>query len=190
MSKDTNKDSIFEKTFGELLKNKNTENVPIKIDEPLEEMLSQEGEFPLSQETLEALNQNYIPPSIGDEDWEEFVSREPLPPLSKTEEARVVSICLQEIEKQRDYVLLINNKIQNDFTKIYPTFNILFAKAFEEIITDAEKKMSELWNDMEHLVTADFDQIEVAKQDFRLYQVFEEKRLSLFHDVLEHYNNK
>lgn len=193
MPMENEKDSVFEETFSDLLKDENKEpTVVYQPEETLDEALFGKSEMiePLSAEMLEKISQEYIPPSVGDEEWEEFVGRVPLPPISRLDEARAVSIGLQELRKQKEYVLYIHNHMFNEFTKIYATYPLLLSKDMEELFTDTSKKAVALMEDMEHLIAGDFDQLEATKQDFRLHQVFEEKRLSVLYDLLEHYNKK
>lgn len=194
MSKEINNEAaIFEKTFRDILSGDKKDKVTYDTKMPLGEALmggSENESTPLDEETLSAINQEYIPPSIGDQEWEEFVSREPLPPLDRLDEARAVAIGIQEIRRQKEYLIYINSAMINECSKHYVTYNILCSKDIEEYLGEAQKKAVQLWEDMEHLITGDFDKIEAAKSDFRLYQVFEEKRLSVLHDILEHYNKK
>lgn len=193
--KNQDKKELFEKTFGKLLnENETTEEVAEK-QEPtptLEEALyaPEENTQPLSQEQWEKITQNYIPESIGDEQWEAFVSRVPLPPISREDEARAISIGLQEIRKMKEYMLYIHRHMTNEFTRIYASFPLLFSKDFDSVFGSAHKNIVTLMEDMENLIAGDIDQVEAVKSDYKLYQTFEEKRLSILYDLLDHYNNK
>ncbi|MES9681694.1 hypothetical protein ABWK22_02015 [Gottfriedia acidiceleris] len=185
--------NVFEKTFGDLLKgNEEKENAVVhQPEDSLEEALYGEEENPsLPNEVIEQAIQDYIPPSIGDEQWEEFVSRTPLPPMDRDQEARAVSIGLQEIRKMKEYMMYTHRHITNEFEKIYAMYPIAFAGEFEEHFGKAHKSIIEAMEDMENLIAGDIDRVEAVKNNYKLLQTFEEKRLSILYDLLEHYNNK
>ncbi len=114
----------------------------------------------------------------------------PLPPINREQESRAVSIGLQEIRKMKEYMLYIHRHMINEFNRIYASFPILFAKDFEDKFGTAHKELVTIMEDIEHLVAGDIDHVEAVKNDFKLTQIFEEKRLSLLYDLLEHYNKK
>lgn len=184
---------VFEKAFGELLKGKD-EKPNAVVHQPkdnLEEVLSgAEENTTLSHDEMEKAAQNYIPESIGDEQWEQFVSRTPLPPINREQEARAVTIGLQEIRKMKEYMMYIHRHMTNEFTRIYATYPLLFAKDFEEQFGGAHKEMISTMEDVEHLIAGDIDRVEAVKTDYKLLQTFEEKRLSILYDLLEHYSKK
>lgn len=191
--KQDNESSVFEKTFGDLLGN-NDEEKNVVVHQPegdLEEVLfGEEENTTLSHEEMEKAVQDYIPPSIGDEEWEDYVSRVPLPPINREQEARAVSIGLQEVRKMKEYMMYINRHMTNEFNRIYATYPLLFAQDFEEVFGTAHKEIVTIMEDVEHLIAGDVDRVEAVKNDFKLLQTFEEKRLSILYDLLEHYNKK
>ncbi|WP_263117534.1 hypothetical protein [Bacillus subtilis] len=183
---------VFEKTFGDLLsEDRNKEVLISNPEDTLDEALfGAEENKPLTDEEREAAAGEYIPPSIGDEQWEQFSSRTPLPPINREEEARAVSIGLQEIRKMKEYMLYIHRHMTNEFMRIYATYPLLFSKNFDESFEKAHKEIVAVMEDIEHLIAGDIDQVEAVKTDYKLYQIFSEKRLSLLYDLLEHYNKK
>ncbi|MGM2632425.1 hypothetical protein [Bacillus cereus group sp. Bce040] len=191
--KSEKKSDVFEETFGGLIES-SKEKPDAVVHQPenkLEDVLfGEEENKTLSHEEAEKAAENYIPPSIGDEQWEEFVGRVPLPPINREQESRAVSIGLQEIRKMKEYMLYIHRHMINEFNRIYASFPILFAQDFEDKFGTAHKEIITIMEDIEHLVAGDIDHVEAVKNDFKLTQVFEEKRLSLLYDLLEHYNKK
>ncbi|HDR4736880.1 TPA: hypothetical protein QCR36_003931 [Bacillus cereus] len=191
--KSEKKSDVFQETFGGLLDDNKKERDAVvhQPKEKLEDVLfGAEENQTLSHEDAEKAAENYIPPSIGDEQWEQFVGRVPLPPINREQESRAVSIGLQEIRKMKEYMLYIHRHMINEFNRIYASFPILFAKDFEEKFGTAHKELATIMEDVEHLVAGDIDHVEAVKNDFKLTQIFEEKRLSLLYDLLEHYNKK
>ncbi|MDA1616469.1 hypothetical protein PDK03_07720 [Bacillus cereus group sp. TH204-1LC] len=191
--KSEKKEDVFEETFGGLLDSnkKEPDAVVHQPENKLEDVLfGEEENNTLSHEEAEKAAENYIPPSIGDEQWEQFVGRVPLPPINREQESRAVSIGLQEIRKMKEYMLYIHRHMINEFNRIYASFPILFAKDFEDKFGTAHKELVTIMEDIEHLVAGDIDHVEAVKNDFKLTQIFEEKRLSLLYDLLEHYNKK
>ena len=156
----------------------------------LEEILFSENGEPMTDEEWEKASQDYIPESIGDEQWEAFVSREPIIPLNREQEARAVTIGLQEIRKMREYMLHTDRHMMNEYNRIYASYPLLLQKDFEEVMGKAQKELIAIMEDMENLIAGDIDQLEAVKSDFKLHQAFEEKRLSILHKLLEHYNKR
>lgn len=185
--------AVFNETFGQLLEeNELKEDVVIhQPEEDLQDVLFGKSEHePVTDEELEEAQQNYIPQSVTDEQWEQFASRSPMPPINREQEARAVSIGLQEIRKMKEYMLYINRHMTNEFRRIYATYPLLFTKDFDDVYGRAHKELVTLMEDMENLIAGDIDHVEAVKKEFRLYQTFEEKRLSILYDLLEHYNKK
>jgi len=192
-NQENKKDNVFEDTFGELLDSKEPKNnnvVMPQANETLDEALFAEETKELTPEEMEQAAQNYIPPSIGDEKWEQFVSRTPLPPLTRDQEARSVSIGLQEIAKIKQYMMYVHRHMMNEFTKIYAIFPLAVSKDFDEVFSKAHREMAAILEDVENLVAGNVDRVEAVKEDFKLHQSYEEKRLSILYDLLEKYNNK
>lgn len=192
-NQDNKKENVFEETFGDLLKGEepNKKNVVMpKANETLEDTLFTEETKELTPEQMEQAAQDYIPPSIGDDKWEQFVSRTPLPPLTRDQEARAVSIGLQEVAKIKQYMMYVHRHMMNEFTKIYSIFPLAVSKDFDEVFGKAHKEMAAILEDVENLVAGNIDRVEAVKTNFQLHQSYEEKRLSILYDLLEHYNNK
>ncbi|PFK99877.1 hypothetical protein COJ01_17595 [Priestia megaterium] len=192
-NQDNKKENVFEETFGDLLNGeepkKNNVVMP-KANETLEDTLFTEEAKELTPEQMEQAAQDYIPPSIGDDKWEQFVSRTPLPPLTRDQEARAVSIGLQEVAKIKQYMMYVHRHMMNEFTKIYSIFPLAVSKDFDEVFGKAHKEMAAILEDVENLVAGNIDRVEAVKANFQLHQSYEEKRLSILYDLLEHYNNK
>ena len=186
----------FEKVFGGLLKsNKPKEPVQEEKEEHQLESLSEalfgeEEQKELTQEQWEAACQNYIPESIMDEQWEEFVSRQPVPPLNREQEARAISLGLQEIRKMREYMFNTDNHMMSGFNSNYATYSLLIQHEFEEHVKEARKKTVKVMENMEHLIAGDIDRVSAVREDYKLFQKFEEERLRVLHYILEHYNRK
>lgn len=194
MSEENN---IFEEAFGELMRSNEThkETSSDKSDSEETDVILEEALFnyegePMSQDEWEKISKDYIPESIGDEQWEEFVSRDPIPPLNREQEARAVTIGLQEIRKMREYMLHTDRHMMNEYKRIYACYPLLLQKDFEEVIGNAQKELISIMEDMEHLIAGDIDKLGAVKTDFRLYQTFEEKRLGILHKILENYNKR
>lgn len=195
VNKMSNKDksNIFEKTFGELLENNKEENDAViyqSRDKLQEVLLRAEGKKILSHEDREKSTEGYISPSIKDEKLEEFVGEMPLPPINREQESRAVSIGLQEIREMKEYMLYIHRYMINEFNRIYASFPILFAKDFEDKFGTAHKELATIMEDIEHFIIGDIYNVEAVKNDFKLVQILEGKRLSILYVFLEYQNNK
>lgn len=191
--KQENTAEIFNNAFGDLLNVKKETPAPIEA-EPKEDLGvvlfgPSEETYVTDKDIMERI-QDYIPESVGSEEWEAFASRNPLPPIEREQEARAVSIGLQELRKMKEYMLYIHRHTVNEFTRVYATFPLLLSKDFSDNFDTAHKNIIQLMEDMEHLVAGDINQVEAVKDDYKLFQTFEEKRLSILYDILEHYNNK
>lgn len=185
---------VFEDVFASLLRKKDPFDSIVNPDDPnqLDQDLfgPPEEQQPVSLEDLEDALSSYIPNSIHDKEWESFVSRPPIPPLTKEQEQRAVSIGLQEITKIKEYMLYIHRHMTNEFKSIYAVYTLLLEKDLQEILDLSHKSFFSILDDMEHLIAGDIDNIEEAKKDFRLHQIFQEKRLSILYGILDHYNKK
>ncbi|MFE4029280.1 hypothetical protein ACFX4N_24320 [Priestia sp. YIM B13551] len=185
---------VFESTFGNLLNNdelKNDNAVVHQPKEPLEEVLISEEQPPVSTpEQMEQAAQNYIPESIGDEKWEEFLSRAPLPPMSKADEKRAIHIGFSEIARIKQYMLHSFRHMDNEFNRLYAIYPLALSKDFQEKYNDVHKDMVAIIEDLENLVDGKIDSVEAVQKDFRLHQTFEERRLSILYGLIEYYNNK
>lgn len=184
-----NSEDAFLKAFGDLLKDGEKEEVA--GEEPLGGIIypSEEPDT-ISHEEWEKISGEFIPECIQDEQWEEFMSRTPIPPLNREQEARAVSIGLQEIRKMREYMLHSDDHMMNEFTRIFITYTLTLQKDFEETMKNARQRIIQFMEETEHLIAGDIDHVAAVKEDYRLHQLFEEKRLSLLHKILNHYNNK
>lgn len=186
----------FDKVFAGLLKsNKPKEPVKDKDAEekeklkPISEALfGEEEQCEITEKDWETFCQEYIPESIMDEQWEEFASRPPVPPLNREQEARAVSLGLQEIRKMREYMFNTDNHMMSGFNSNYATYSLLIQKDFEEHVKEARMKTVKMMENMEHLIAGDIDRVSSVQEDFKLFQKFEEERLRVLHCILEHYN--
>lgn len=190
-NKENKQDKAFESAFGDLLKKEEPASEIAQPEGTLNEALfGSEEKAPMTQEEWEKVVGEYVPPSVHDEQWEEFASRTPIPPLNREQEARAVSLGLQEIRKTKEYMLYIYRHMCNEFKTIYATYPLLFEKDFQEKYGDAHKAIISVMEDMEHLIAGDIDRVEEVKGDFKLQQAFEEKRLSILYQIIEYYNKK
>jgi hypothetical protein len=197
------KEKAFDEAFRDLLKpsehserieglDLSTEESPLS-NESLSELLEfgPDDEIPLmKQDDWEKASNEYIPDSVNDREWEEYVSRPPVPPLNREQEARAVSLGLQELRKQRDYTHYLYRHMAKEFHSIYATFPILLQKFFEEVYGKTHEGIGLYIEDMEHLIAGDINKVKAIKQDYRLYQKFEEHRLTILYAILEFYNKK
>lgn len=184
-------EKLFDAFFGELLNDKPKEE--LTVEPPVEELDDIFGTDELPVGPLDdwaAATSEYIPESIGDEEWEAFVSRTPIPPMDREQEARAVSVGLQELRKTKEYMNYIYRHMTQEFKTIYVTYPLLFDKYFEEVFGKAHKEISALVEDMEHLIAGDIDKVEAVKTDYRLSQSFSERRSSILYDILAFYNKK
>lgn len=119
-----------------------------------------------------------------------FKSKQLLPPLDSEQEARAISIALQEIRKTKEYTLTIFNHQTTEFNRIYATYPLLLAKKFDKIYSEAFQRIQDVASNAEHFITGDFHKIETVRNDLRLIPSLKEKRLSILSSVLDVYNQK
>lgn len=182
----------FKEAFDELLKEENQDIVSINPENNnlQSELFGAEESKVLNESDLEKAMGEYIPPSVDDSDWEEFVSREPLPSLNREQESRAIMLGLEEIRKTKHYMHKMYRHMTSEFRRSYKTFEMLFENYFDEQFSKTHKDIESAMEDMEHLIAGDIDRMKAVQEDFKTYQKFEEKRLSILHDILEYYNNK
>lgn len=186
--KQTNKE-VFEETFKDILSN----DVPI-FETDKDRLVLGDPHFEnvpkFSEDDLSEVMKDYIPESVHDEAWEGFVERQPLPPLEKEQEANLISVGLQELRKMKEYMYYVHSHMQNEFQSLYATYPILLEKYLNEVFGATHQKISNTIEDLNHLIVGEIDKMTAVKEDFRLYQEFEEKRLSVLYKILDHYNNR
>lgn len=199
----SSKNNPFEEAFQELLNPKEPleikENSLIQMpeEESAEESLDEILDFgpneempPMEYNDWVDASKNYIPETTGDEKWEEYVSQPPIPPLTPDQEARAVSLGLQELRKQKDYTQYLYRHMSKEFHSIYVTFPILIQRFFDEVYGKTHEGIASYIEDMEYLIAGNIKKIKAVNDDFRLYQRFEEHRLNILYAILEFYNKK
>ncbi|ANU21998.1 hypothetical protein [Planococcus donghaensis] len=154
---------IFEETFGYLLN---------EFEEQQEEVPKK---FAVVRKGLQIKN---------------FKSKQLLPPLSKAQESRAISIALQEIRKTREYTLTIFDHQTTELNRVYASYPLLLAKKFDKIYSEAFQSIQNVTSNAEHFITGDFHNIEAVRNDLRLIPSLKEKRLSVLSSILDVYNQK
>lgn len=192
-NQDKREKEAFDQAFGDLLGSaKKKESAPRKLPSTSleEELFGPDEETVFNEEDWKDASEEYIPSSVHSEEWEEFVSRPPLPPLDREQEARAVSIGLQELRKTKEYTQYIFRHMTKEFKTIYITYPLLFEKFYENAYGKVHKEINALIEDMEHFIAGEISKVKAVQDDFRLTQAFEEKRLSVLYEILEFYNKK
>ncbi|UOE58189.1 hypothetical protein [Cytobacillus oceanisediminis] len=189
--KDKNQE-VFDQAFGSLLNTEPENNIEQEPETPLEEALfgPPEEHVPLTEKEWAAAAENYIPPSVSDEHWEQFAARPPIPPLDREQEARAVQLGLQELRKMKEYTHYIYQHMTKEFKAIYVTYPLLLEGKYEDVYAGAHKDIMDTIEDLEHLIAGDIDAVQAVKNDFKLFQQFEEQRLSLLYKIIDFYNKK
>lgn len=189
-----NKDDIFNEVFGGMLKKSNEKDESAaEPDIPLEALLEhEEDEHSYEKKLEEWMNteQDYVPPYLNDPDYVRHVEKAPIPQLSREDEFSASTLGLQELRKTKKYIKEMHRAISMQLRKVYVTYPLLLQKHYEQGLTKAQDDIFRIIDDMEHFVAGDINKMERIKEDWQLYQEFEEKRLTLLHKINEYYKEE
>lgn len=183
------RERIYNEVFGNILDNKNEEEVIA----PLEALFEyEENEHSYEKRIEEWMNTelDYIPSYLEDSDYIEYIEQEPVAPLSKEKEFSASNLGLQELRKTKKYIKEMHKAISIQLKKIYVTYPLLLEKHYEDSIMKVQEEMSRIIDDMEHFVAGDINKMERIKEDWRLFQEFEKKRLTLLHKISNYYEDR
>lgn len=169
---------IFEDTFGYLL------------NEFEEDQEDKQEEANSSEELKRIVVRRIDHSKLAEDEPKMFDNKQILPPLSNEQEARAISIGLQEIQKTKEYVMTTYNHQTSEFNRIYASYPLLFAKKFDKVYAEAHQKIMDMANNAEHFIAGNFHHIEAVKNNLRLVQPLKEKRLSILYSILAFYDNR
>lgn len=187
---DEREKDVFHEVFGDMLNDrKEEESIP-----PLETLFEYEEEDGRSyEEKVEEwvnMESDYIPPHLNDPDYIEHVEKAPIPPLSREDEFAASNLGLQELRKTKKYIKDMQHAISVQLKKVYITYPLLLEKHYEHALTQVEEAIFKTIEDLEHFIAGDIDKMQRIKDDWQLYQEFEEKRLILLHKISDFYKDK
>lgn len=180
------KEDIFNKIFGSMLNENKEESMP-----PLEGMFDyEENEHSYEEKVEKWLNteMDYVPEFLNDPDYIKHIEKAPLPPLSREDEFSASTLGLQELRKTKKYIKEMHKAISVQLRKVYVTYPLLLEKHYEEALMRVQEEMFKAIEDLEHFVAGDIDKMERIKQDWQLFQEFQEKRLKLLHKIHNFYD--
>ena len=183
-----NQEDIYNKVFGDMIKpKKDEEEIP-----PLESLLEYDESIQAYEKKVDEwmnMEFDYIPPYLDDPAYIEHMEREPVPPISREEEFSASTLGLQELRKTKKYIGEMHKAINVQLKKVYVTYPLLLEKHYEEALMQVQEKMFKIIEDMEHLIAGDIDKMARIKEDWKLFQEFQEKRLILLHKISDYYKD-
>lgn len=174
---------IFEETFGYLLN---------EFEDAQKEILKKENDVFSQNEKLEKNELKNITPSSSTEKQHvgHFEKMRLPSSLNPEQEARAVAVALQEIRKMKEFTTISYNHQVAEFNRVYASYPLLFAKKFEQVYSDAHKKVENMTVDTEHFICGNFHNIEAVKNNLKLVQPLKEKRDSILKSILAFYDKR
>lgn len=172
---------IFEENFGHLLN---------EFEDSQEDLLKKKNDDSSRNKKLKKNEFESITPysSTEKQPLKHFEKKQISSSLNNVQEARAVSIALQEIRKMKEFAIISYNHQVAEYNRVYSSFPLLFANKFEQVYSEAHQKIENMTVNAEHFICGDFHSIEAVKNNLKLVQPLKEKRDSILKSVLAFYD--